>query len=453
VSSSSLASNAGDGDPWANPWGPKGKGGSGVTLLTDGGRGTGPRTDVTILGTGHVAFTLGIDLRLNGAEPKLLFNSDAISRGDRITPVVGDYRFTETLFTNVQLTIDLKPEHFGYIQSTGGVQAMRDAKIVVVTLPDAPQTRLALFRNMQRAGLVEDPAKTFVLIRGGQAGQPVLSQMIRDNPNWRSSVVLVEDSPYGTRVNRKPQDGGAPEIEAKRKKDVEISVLGERGETELGTAAMREMFPLNHQGRPWPDFEVVPGVAMPWRAGYFIHPGVAFDPINLAKTKAGVQYLHYAEGVHPELGEQLSAIDREGVELAARYGVHSDTFPEKLQRQFGLELRDEPFHVTMARTYEGEKKIYRSKSLASKEELMTSRYPQEDIPGLFTINWLAERSGGRLPAHIAFEGQLRQTLLDEGMSEYELTHELGGYLPHLDAIEGGIPEITQLLNEPHVRPT
>ena len=38
------------------------------------------------------------------------------------------------------------------------------------------------------------------------------------------------------------------------------------------------------------------------------------------------------------------------------------------------------------------------------------------------------------------------------MSPEELQHNLGGYLPLIDAIEGGIPEITQLLNEPHVRP-
>lgn len=421
-----------------------------MTLLTDEGRGTGPRTDVAILGGGNVAFTLSADLLLNTElTPRILFRGDGLGR-DRISPVTGEYAFTETLHTKTAQPLRLEPDNFGYMATSEGARAMQQAKTIVVTLPDAPQTRLALFNRLQEDGLVNDPAKTIVLIRGGQAGQPVLSQMIRDNPNWKASVVLVEDSPYGTRVDHNPKDGGPQTIKGKRKDDVEISVLGHQGDQLRGSVAMREMFPLNRGGQGWPSFDVVPGIEMPWRAGYFIHPGVAFDPVNLQLTRDGVVYLHYAEGVHPALGDKLARIDQERVDVAARYGVRSETFPEKLERQFGLTRQDEPFHVTMART--GEEKIYTSTSYPTLEKLMGSRYPQEDVPGLFTINWLAERSGGRLPAHVAYEADLRQTLRDLGMSERDLQHELGGYLPMLDAIEGGIPEITQLLNEPHVRP-
>jgi opine dehydrogenase len=269
-------------------------------------------------------------------------------------------------------------------------------------------------------------------------------------------MVLVEDSPYGTRVDQNIGPNGLPTIRAKRKDNVEVTVLGYQGDSSIAAGAMREMFPLNQGGNPWPTFDLVPGVEMPFRAGYFIHPGVAFDRVNLAKTDAGVIYYHYAEGVHPALGEKLAAIDHERVEIAARYGAHADTFPEKLQRQFGLELRDEPFHVTMARTGPrelGGENIYLSKSYGSRQKLTDSRYPTEDVPGLFTINWLAERSGGQLPAHMAYEAELRQLLPELGMSEQQLRNELGAYLPMLDAIPGGIREITQLLNEPHVRPT
>jgi hypothetical protein len=332
------------------------------------------------------------------------------------------------------------------METAQGAQAMLDAKTMVVTLPDAPQTRLGLFNDIQQTGLVHDPAKTMVLIRGGQAGQPALSQLIRGNPNWRQSVVLVEDSPYGTRVQHNP--GSEHIINGKRKDDVEISVLGDRGDQTRGSVAMREMFPLDLNGRPWPDFNVVPGVAMPWRAGYFIHPGVAFDPINLQRTANGEVYLHYVDGVHPALGEKLGRIDQERVEMAAKYGVEAENFPQKLERQFGLTRQDESFYETMQRTRD----IYKSTSYPSIEKLMGSRYPQEDVPGLFTINRLGARSGEDFPYHAQYEFEIRETLARLGMSEQELGQNLGGYLPYIDAIEGGVPEMTHLLNEPHVRP-
>jgi opine dehydrogenase len=457
VSSQPQPVNASGLDPSTNPWGPQGKGGKGVTLLTTADdKGIGPRTDVAILGTSHVALTLGADIALNqpGLQTKILFRGDGVGV-DRITEVAHLYDFMETLHTKVSQNVELTPAHFGYSQSAEGATALQQAKTIVVTIPDKPQVRLQLFERLQHEGLVHDPAKTIVLIRGGQAGQPVLSQMIRENPNWKANMVLVEDSPYGTRVSQDIGENGLPTIRAKRKDNVEITVLGHQGDPSIATGAMREMFPLDRGGNPWPRFDLVPGIEMPWRAGYFIHPGVAFDRVNLAKTDAGVVYYHYAQGVHPELGVKLGAIDRERVDLAARYGVEADTFPQKLERQFGLELRDEPFHVTMARTGPkemGGEGIYLSKSYGSLEKLMDSRYPTEDVPGLFTINWLAERSGGRTPAHIAYETEIRQTLRELGMSEHQMRNELGAYLPYLDAIEGGIPEITQLLNEPHVRP-
>ena len=446
VSSNPQPVNASGLDPSANPWGPDGKGGKGVTLLTDNDKGVGQPTDVAILGGGNVGFTLSADLVANTElKPTLLFRGDGTGR-DRISPVVGTYRFNETLHKGPPQFLQLEDQNFGYIATAEGARAMQQAKTLVVTLPDAPQTRLALFNEMQETGLVNDPAKTIVLIRGGQAGQPALAQMIRENPNWNASVVLVEDSPYGTRVQHNP--GGEHIINGKRKDDVEISVLGDRGDQTRGSAAMREMFPLDRNARPWPDFNVVPGVAMPWRAGYFIHPGVAFDPVNLQRTANGEVYLHYVDGVHPALGEKLGRIDQERVDMAAQYGVTAENFPQKLDRQFGLTLQDESFYQTMQRTRD----IYKSTSYPSLEKLMGSRYPQEDVPGLFTINRLGERTGRTFPWHAQYESEIRTTLRELGMSEYELQHNLGGYLPLIDAIEGGVPEITQLLNEPHVRP-
>jgi opine dehydrogenase len=192
----------------------------------------------------------------------------------------------------------------------------------------------------------------------------------------------------------------------------------------------------------------VPGVNMPWRAGYFIHPGVAFDPVNLQRTARGEVYLHYSEGIHPALGEKLGHINKELVEIAEQYGVIAEDFPAKLERQFGLTRQPETFYETMQRTRD----IYKSTSYPTTEKLMASRYPQEDVPGLFTINRLAARAGREFPYHARYETEIRATLRELGMSEHELQHNLGGYLPHIDAIEGRVPEMTQLLNEPHVRP-
>jgi len=455
VSSNQPGVNASGLDPSSNPWGPDGKGGKGVSLLVN--HGNHPQTNVAILGSSHVAITTAADILLNGGglQPKVLFRGNGLGR-DRISEVAHPYDIMETLHTKQSQVVDLEPRHFGYADSAEGHQALQEAGFIIVTIPDKPLVRLELFHRLQQDGLVQDPGKTIMLVRGGQAGQPVLSQMIRENWTWNSSVVLVEDSMYGTRVNQATGPNGLPTIRAKRKDDVEVSVLARGGDNSTAMAQLREIFPLSREGRPWPNFNVVPGIDMPWRAGYYIHPGVAFDPVNLAKTQRGEVYLHYAQGVHPELGRMLERIDAEMVQIADRFGVHAHHFKEKLFRQFGLAIQDEPFDVTMARTGPkemGGEGIYLSESYPTIEKLMNSRYPTEDVPGLFTINWFAELSGGRLPAHIAYEAQIRQTLRDLGMPESQMRNELGAYLPYLDAM-GDMPpaDLIQLLNEPHMRP-
>jgi opine dehydrogenase len=184
---------------------------------------------------------------------------------------------------------------------------------------------------------------------------------------------------------------------------------------------------------------------------------VAFDPVNLARTDAGEVYYHYNGGVHPALGEVLGQLDEERVQLAAAFGVRSETFPEKLQRQFKLPRQDESFYMTMQRTkyspdVPGSRNLYMSTSYRSIEALMNSRYPTEDVPGLFTMNWFARRAGLDLPGHAEYESFIRARLSELGMSDETMHNQLEAYLPHLARIDGGVPEITDLLNAPHVRP-
>ena len=438
--------------------------------------------EVVIVGNGNVAMTLAVDLDLYWGRPMTVLMRP---RGpDRIGTYIGDYTYLESLRKTWNQT-HLDRPLFGYLGTDEGVSMMRHAKTVVVSIPDEPLVRLAFFKMLQQKELVSDPSKTFVLIRGGQAGQPALSKIIHDDPNWRASVVLVEDSPYGTRVFHGPQkqallneenvpildQQGNPillgeqqhYIQGKRKEEVEISVLGEGGSRMPGAAATRDIFPLGHQiGKPsWPDFVVVDAVAMPWRFGHAVHPGVAFHPANLQKTFAGEQYLHYSQGVNIEVAELLTTLDQEKLLLADAYRTTAETFPMKLNRQFGLKLiPGESMFDTMQRTIEqahipDSKKIYTSKSYPSIEALMNSRYPLEDVPGVFTMNWYAKRAGIELPGHAQYEASLRATLRE--LCEYlgrdpdAFAQKTDGYIPILNQIPGGVPEITQLLNVPHIR--
>ena len=408
---------------------------------------------VALVGGGNVGHTLLTDLTDVGQQARLLFRGDG-SGADRVTPATGTITFNEQLRGGTH-TVQLGREHFGYMDTPEGLATLHGAKIIVITMPDAPQSRLQLFGQLQQSGLVQDPNKTIVLIRAGQAGQPVLSQIIRNNPNWRASVVLVEDSPYGTRYKQTP-NGNI--ITGKRKDDVEISVLGPDGNIVPGLTDMRLMFPLGAEiGRAsWPDFTVIPGSAMPFKFGYVIHPRVAFDLRNLRMTVNGRTYLHYNEGVYPALGEVLGQLDEERVQLAAAFGVRAEYFPEKLHRQFDLPLiPGESFHGTMLRTLKTDdpnsRQIYVSTSHGSIPDLLGSRYPQEDVPGLFTMNWLASRAGLVLPGHAEYESYIRDILGLLRMPDEEVQNKLGGYLPLLDQIPGGVPEIKALLDTPHDR--
>ncbi len=131
---------------------------------------------------------------------------------------------------------------------------MQQSKTVVVTIPDQPLVRLQLFDYPQKTGLVNDPSRTFVFIRGGQAGQPVLSEADSRQPElegkrgagrgfalWNARVPGPDDR--GRRSGR-ADSGPTGEpivlgnnksyVQAKRKEDVEISVLGQYGSRDRG---------------------------------------------------------------------------------------------------------------------------------------------------------------------------------------------------------------------------
>src|ERR1019366_9202621 len=131
--------------------------------------------------------------------------------------------------------------------------------------------------------------------------------------------------------------------------------------------------------------------------GHYIHTAVALDPSNVARTARGERYLHYSEGIHPTLAEQLDSMDQERVRLAAAFGVASETFPEILQRQYG-HAPGETFYLTMASTTS----LYRSTSPSGIPELREARTLREDIPALFTILGLARLRNVPMPTTRSF---------------------------------------------------
>jgi hypothetical protein len=73
------------------------------------------------------------------------------------------------------------------------------------------------------------------------------------------------------------------------------------------------------------------------------------------------------------------------------------------------------------------------------------------VPGLFTMNWLANRAGLILPGHVEYESYIRERLSELSMSDDDMHNKLEAYLPHMNQIPGGVPEITNLLDAPFDR--
>jgi len=421
-----------------------------------------PPVDVAIIGAnGNVGRTLLVDIKaavndgLSDLNPVGLMRQKAT---DQIAELSEPVLYQESLYGG-EHPVNLMPKDFAYLGTEQGIRALQEAPIVVVTVPDAAGSRMGLFNQLRNYGVLQDPNKNIVLIRAGQGGQPVWSQMIRDDPEIMATFIGVEDSPYGTRV--KDVEDGFRIVEGKRKKILEVSAASVE-HPQQALDAMRSMFPRGGQLDPpqpsWPDFRLVPGSAMPWRAGFFIHPGVALWPENLARTMRGEQYFHYAEGVRsPEHGAFLQRLDEIKVELGRAYGANPQTFPEKLHTQFELPLIEgEPFHLTMARTMQRDgdplsKKVYTSKSPKNLEALFNSRYIDEDLQSVRTMLWYAERAGLRFPELESYFQDSRQTLINVGMSQSTLDRMLFAYEPYLNRIPGGAPEIKHLLDHPHVR--
>ncbi|BFU47385.1 hypothetical protein KRMM14A1004_56220 [Krasilnikovia sp. MM14-A1004] len=390
-----------------------------------------------VIGAGHVGLTLLTDLvstrELHGLNASTLFVRDVSgSPEQRIRELCGTVTRTN-MISGERDSVEVGPQHFSHLHGERAQAMLEAAQHIIVTVPDIPAVRLPLMERIARLESVAGKVVTFV--RAGQGGQPVIAEWVRRTPQLRhTSLVLVEDSFHGTRV-------AGTHISYKRKLSVNVSVYSRTPRAALDR--LRGLFPLGHLiGRPsWPDIAVRPGIGLLFDPlGYIIHVGIALDRRNLEKTRAGIVYQHYTEGVHRELAERLDALDRERVFLARAYGVEAQRFPRIIERQYGL-----PYQPDFYDMMQSCRDIYRSMSCTSIEELRRSRIIREDIPGLRTIRWLADVAGIRLPVTERYEMDVMRTAAELGVHGSDLV----GYVPELSAVPGTVPHITSLLTAPH----
>ncbi|MET8012920.1 NAD/NADP octopine/nopaline dehydrogenase family protein [Streptomyces sp. NPDC005271] len=387
-------------------------------------------SDIIVIGGGHVGLTLLTDLvateETHGFRPKLLFVRDATDRP------CGTVTRTN-LVDGQQDRVELREDHFGSLYGQEAEALLERAEHIIVTVPDIPVLRLQLMHRI--AGLRSLADKVVTFVRAGQGGQPIIADWVRRTPSLRTtSIVLVEDSFYGTRV-------AGRHIAYKRKLSVNVSVYSNSPQT--AAERVRMLFPLGAQiGRPsWPDVVVRPGIGLLFDPlGYIIHIGVAFYTKNLAKTRAGLKYLHYTDGIDQELAPLLTALDEERVKLARAYGVETETFPRIIERQYGL-----PYQSDFYEMMQSCRDIYRSTSCASLGELRQSRLVREDLPGLRTIRWLADAAGVNLPVTQQYEVDVTRTALELGVA----AADLDGYLPQLSTMPTDVTFLRSLLVAPH----
>jgi opine dehydrogenase len=394
-------------------------------------------TDVLILGGGNVGMTLLADVlasqRLHRLEPRLAFLGERGPAADaRIRTTVGTMRMHHVPDW-VDTEVSIRPSHLLAFGSAATNCAAHQARMIVVTVPDIPTVRLQILDWLTSE--VDLTGKTVVFVRAGQAGQVVIAEWIRRTANAaRADVALIEDSFYGTRV-------AGRQISFKRKLTVNVTTYSPRP-ADQALARLRAIFPLGDRigRRSWPDFEPRSGLDLQFDPlGYIIHVGVALYEPNLARTKAGVSYTHYIDGIDRALAAELDQLDQERLELGRAFGARPESFPRIIERQYGLEHRTDFYE--MMQSCRG---IYRSMSSGSIRELLSSRHILEDIPGLHTISWLASVAGVALPATKAHAERSLQTLDRLGADQ----RPLEAYLPILESLPSDRSYIHALLSSP-----
>ncbi|MFD4432632.1 NAD/NADP octopine/nopaline dehydrogenase family protein [Nocardia sp. NPDC058497] len=343
-----------------------------------------------VIGGGHVGITLYADILRARPEAAVTVLTS------RTPPFAGQAITMHDIVTGVADTVTTGAEDFLLLDNSNVLSA---ATIVFVTVPDIPSVRrVVIDLLLTRLG---HKNATIVMIRGGQGGALWLAGKLRDPRAARWNMLLVEDSLYGCRV-----DGST--VEYNRKASVGVAHYGRDLDRAISDVAQA----LGDQSWKSRFCERSPIELLFDPLGYYIHTAVTLDPSNVVRTARGERYLHYSEGIDPTLAQQLDAMDVERVGLALSYGVHAETFPQILQRQYGHEPRSD-FFSTMAAT----RTLYRSLSPVDVRSLRLSRNLREDIPALFTMLAFAGAQGFGMPTTEAFAAALPYLLGRVGLTD------------------------------------
>lgn len=392
--------------------------------------------DIAIIGGGHVGITLLADLEatkeMHGHRAMLFFiGCRTESLEQRIRPFRGQLSLIDVM-EGRQDKIRLVANQFSMLRDRTTLPKLRGVKYIVITAPDIPVLRLQLMEALVRH--VPLDGKVLILVRAGQGGQPVIAEMVRTRPELReTSIVLIEDSFYGTRVS------GA-EISFKRKLSVNASIYAPS--TRQALREVRALFPLGSriQQASWPNIVLRPGIDLLFDPlGYIIHAGVALHPPNIEKTRNGVRYNHYINGIDRALATKLDCLDHERVELAGKFGARCGLFSEIIERQYGIPKQSDLYEMMQSC-----KGVYRSLSCRSLDDLVNSRHVLEDMPALFTIEWLARCANLELPHTAKFARETRRALRQLGVSE----RQLRAYMPFIYNIPDDLNYVRELLNSP-----
>lgn len=386
---------------------------------------------IVIIGGGHVGVSLFCDffVRLQDGSDRarlLYIRDEAVGRWNSDTELT----FND-LFQGTSHRIVAEGSSFDSVYSTQAVEWLNAAQHILITVPDIPYVRPGILNHLLEN--VDMRGKVLVLCRAGQGGAPFMAGRIRaDRRLHDSDIVMIEDAFYGTRFIDNT-------VDCKRKYRINVGIAS-RNITRAVTR-MQEIFPPGTSSElpSWPHFDVQPLASVLFDPlGYIIHVGVTLCDRNIERTRRGEVYTHYIDGIDRELAAQLAQLDAERVEIAAAFGVDAPSFPQTIARQYKKPLLPDFYEMMQSC-----RDIYKSKSPASLDELISSRSIAEDVPALFTMLQLADVAGCEVPATRRHLDDVRAKISVLGIDEGLLT-SYAAAVPR----EATVSSIIDLLNYP-----
>lgn len=351
-----------------------------------------------IIGGGHVGKMLAYDLLKNGEKTTLAtlsIESYEDIRSVKKLKLTLKNELTDEVESGDIHGLNLIMFHGGEIN-----EEFKESENIFICVPDIPKLRLEILQKIKNLNLHN---KRFIFIRGGQGWIPYLATQleVRYNPK-NCSYLMVEDSLYGCRFVKN-------QISYKRKYSVNVALLGADPLNSINQI-QDLLCDISHPN--WPSLVEVTPVGLMFDAlGYIVHTAVILYGPNLEKTKAGIVYNHYIEGINEELCAHLEVLDQERVRLAQKFGAAVMPFKETLGRQYNVKVGASLFD-----TLSECKNVYKSSSPTDLDALKNSRAINEDISALWVIQHLASLFPGEFEETLKYAKWISATCESEEIS-------------------------------------